>query len=477
MRHSPAIPLPPLTRVAIVGAGGPSGLVAVQQLLEAGIPPHKILAYEGRATAGGVWNYAEHPGDIHIQWRKNGTPLLRTDKELDAEGSNGPSAVYDRLRTNLPNKVMAFHNYPFPEDTPIFPWHYQVKHYLQDYAAKKGLNDIIQYQHRVLAVYHTPGTSDPAEKWTVVTENTITRQRRSELVSHIIVSNGHYNEPYIPRVRGLDSFTGEVFHSRWWRNPFQYEGKNVLVVGSKSSGSDIARELAVVDHEKRLKGEKVTRKIYQSLHGLVDPKNPTWDDDLEWAKEINVVAQIDRIDGGIIHLIDGSEVTGVDVIFYATGYLFSYPFCHEQPPFNSQPVTAALSPAEKDKGIPKAGGHTITNLDPSETFYAPDPTLALINLHYLVNPFPLGEITARLVAYSFAHAEVPPLPALRKQSSEPGDIRIGYPQEYINMDNWLLAIGEGGETGGPNHGWKRIPDEIREARRDALKTRKEVLGY
>lgn len=290
---------------------------------------------------------------------------------------------------------MAFHEYPFPEDTPQFPWHYQVKHYLQDYAAAKGwvwgssdmevltesrLNDVIQFQHRVLAVYHTPGTSDPAEKWTVETENTITRLRHTERVSHVIVSNGHYNEPYIPRVRGLDGFTGKVFHSRWWRNPFEYEGKNVLVVGSKSSGSDIARELAVVDHQKRLKGEKVTRRIYQSIHGLVDPKKPTWDDDLEWAKEINVVSQIDHINGDVLHLIDGKKVTGVDVIFYATGYLFSYPFCHEQEPFASQPVTVALSPPEKEQGIPKAGGKTITNLDQSETFYAPDPTLALINL-------------------------------------------------------------------------------------------------
>lgn len=33
---------------------------------------------------------------------------------------------------------MAYRNFPFPKDVSLFPWHYQVKDYLQDYAEKQG---------------------------------------------------------------------------------------------------------------------------------------------------------------------------------------------------------------------------------------------------------------------------------------------------------------------------------------------------
>lgn len=88
---APAIPLPPLTRVAVIGSGGPSGLVAVKQLLDAGVPPESILAFEGRDRAGGVWNYEAEPGRMHVDWRVEGPPVVRSDAEVASYGANGPS--------------------------------------------------------------------------------------------------------------------------------------------------------------------------------------------------------------------------------------------------------------------------------------------------------------------------------------------------------------------------------------------------
>lgn len=116
MSVSPAIPLPPLTRVAIVGGGGPSGLVAVKQLLDAGVKPDQILAFDDRPAAGGVWNYVADPGKPDIAWRKNGMPVLRSQREKTKPGALGPGGVlrlqaeltagiYDHLRTNLPKHM------------------------------------------------------------------------------------------------------------------------------------------------------------------------------------------------------------------------------------------------------------------------------------------------------------------------------------------------------------------------------------
>lgn len=191
-------------------------------------------------------------------------------------------------------------------------------------------------------------------------------------VSHVIVSNGHYNEPFIPPIRGLDTFEGEILHSRWWRNPLKYRDKNVVVVGSRASGSDIARELAVDDYDRRI----ASRTIYQSVRGL-KPDEKVWDDDFAWAKEISVIPEIDHIEGKTLYLVNGTIVENIDVIVFATGYLYSYPF-FARPPFDKYPVTRPL--ASGHVGLPRVGGQTIENLNNTDTFYLPDPTLAFIGL-------------------------------------------------------------------------------------------------
>ncbi len=136
------------------------------------------------------------------------------------------------------------------------------------------------------------------------------------------MSNGHYAEPFIPYVPGLWSFPGQVIHSRWWRNPAQFDGKNVLVVGSHASGSDVCRELAVRDETLAKEGKQPTRKLTQSVRaGAKD----AWveDDRLGWIKRIKVVAEVDRVEEGVLVLKDGSRLEGVEVIVFATGYLYS----------------------------------------------------------------------------------------------------------------------------------------------------------
>lgn len=95
---------------------------------------------------------------------------------------------------------------------------------------------------------------------------------------------------------------------------------------------------------------------------------------------------------------------------------------------------------------------------------------------YQVNPFPLGEASARLIAWAFTHGQVPPLPPLIRASDRPGEIKIGAPAEFDNQDAWLAAIGEGGVEG-DTECWPRSSEATRSARINALKMRKAELGY
>jgi cation diffusion facilitator CzcD-associated flavoprotein CzcO len=82
---------------------------------------------------------------------------------------------------------MAFRDHPFPADTPPFPSHKQIVQYLQATVKKRNLEPHISFSTLVRAVYFTPGSDDPASKWTVATSKTVDGERvdSSETFSHV----------------------------------------------------------------------------------------------------------------------------------------------------------------------------------------------------------------------------------------------------------------------------------------------------
>jgi cation diffusion facilitator CzcD-associated flavoprotein CzcO len=66
-----------------------------------------------------------------------------------------------------------------------------------------------------------------------------------ELDAHqVVVAIGNQRTAHIPQWAGDNEFTGEMLHSSEYRNPGPYQGRRVLVVGSGSSGMEIAHDLA-----------------------------------------------------------------------------------------------------------------------------------------------------------------------------------------------------------------------------------------
>ena len=60
----------------------------------------------------------------------------------------------------------------------------------------------------------------------------------------VVVANGNEHTPRIPEFPGAVGSTIEMLHSSAYRNPSPYADKRVLVVGSGSSGMEIAHDLA-----------------------------------------------------------------------------------------------------------------------------------------------------------------------------------------------------------------------------------------
>lgn len=73
-------------------------------------------------------------------------------------------------------------------------------------------------------------------------------KRVTEEFDAVCICSGHFDEAFTPEAEGMDEFRGRVMHAKEYDTPGvdDFVGKRVLCVGSRSSGTDIAREVSSV---------------------------------------------------------------------------------------------------------------------------------------------------------------------------------------------------------------------------------------
>jgi len=128
------------------------------------------------------------------------------------------------------------------------------------------------------------GGYDAAKKqWNV----TLRRSDGSERVMHprhLIFATGVSSIPAIPKIPGLDEFAGTKVHSGKFADAAQWKGKRALVLGSGTSGHDVAQELhangADVTLIQRSPTYVVSLKEAQSVYAIYSEGIPFEDCDL-----------------------------------------------------------------------------------------------------------------------------------------------------------------------------------------------------
>ena len=60
---------------------------------------------------------------------------------------------------------------------------------------------------------------------------------------HLIFANGLVGSPHIPELPGLKDFTGDVLHTTEFTNGAHWRGRKALVIGTGTSGHDVAQDL------------------------------------------------------------------------------------------------------------------------------------------------------------------------------------------------------------------------------------------
>ncbi|WP_225634642.1 NAD(P)-binding domain-containing protein [Streptomyces solaniscabiei] len=127
--------------------------------------------------------------------------------------------------SSLPGRLMPVQ----PGET--YPDSGHVVDYLTDYEKRHGLP--LQHSTRVDAVRRDGG------KLMVEADSGTWRARA------VISATGSWSRPFLPAVPGQSVFTGRQLHTVNYRQPADFAGQHVIVVGSGNSGPQIAADLAL----------------------------------------------------------------------------------------------------------------------------------------------------------------------------------------------------------------------------------------
>ena len=143
-----------------------------------------------------------------------------------ADGQSDPtfvSPVYDFLETNIPHTLMNYSDQPFPEGSSLFPKFPVVKQYLEQYAST--LRPHLKLAKQVLDAHPISGSG----KWSVTWKDLKSGDESSAEYDAVICANGHYSDPFIPAIKGLEAFheayPAAISHSKFYRLPDNYKEK------------------------------------------------------------------------------------------------------------------------------------------------------------------------------------------------------------------------------------------------------------
>ncbi|HZC17852.1 MAG TPA: NAD(P)/FAD-dependent oxidoreductase, partial [Caulobacteraceae bacterium] len=145
---------------------------------------------------------------------------------------------YPEARVDITSFLYQF---KFEKD---YPWrnHYATQAELQEYLDyiidKYDLRRRIQLDTKVSSAHW----DQDRKLWSLAIDGP---DGPETLESQFVVSaSGLFSTPVLPEIEGIERFKGKMFHTTAWDHSYDYTGKRVAVVGTGSTGSQLARGVA-----------------------------------------------------------------------------------------------------------------------------------------------------------------------------------------------------------------------------------------
>jgi cation diffusion facilitator CzcD-associated flavoprotein CzcO len=185
-------------RVLIVGAGF-GGIAAAIELRRHGLTDVRIL--DAAPELGGTWFYNRYPG----------------------------------AACDVPSHLYSFSFEQRRTWSRLCSPQAEILSYLGEVARAHGVDRLLAPGRRVSSCAFDESRS----VW--LTETEAGERHEAEA---IVLATGQLNRPSIPRLAGLDRFTGHSFHSARWDHGYDLRGKRVAVVGTGASAVQFVPQVA-----------------------------------------------------------------------------------------------------------------------------------------------------------------------------------------------------------------------------------------
>jgi cation diffusion facilitator CzcD-associated flavoprotein CzcO len=137
---------------------------------------------------------------------------------------------YPGCQCDVPSNLYSFSFAPKPDWTHTYPEQPQILDYLRDCVRRFGVGDRIRLNTEMQGAAWDAGE----RRWRIVTAG-------GELTARVLVAApGLLSEPSLPRIPGLDSFGGKVFHSARWDHSHDISGDRMALFGTGATAVQIA---------------------------------------------------------------------------------------------------------------------------------------------------------------------------------------------------------------------------------------------
>ncbi|AXY56085.1 FAD-binding protein [Acinetobacter chinensis] len=172
----------------VVGAGI-SGIAAAYKMNQAGY--HDYIVLEKAARVGGTWRDNNYPGC----------------------GCDVPSAVY------------SFSFSPSHKWSHLFAKQPEILSYLEEVVEKFDLGGKIELNNELISARW----DESKHIWTLETS------KGPYQAKTVVFTTGPITEPSTPKIKGIETFKGEMFHSARWNHDYDLSGKRIAVIGTGAS--------------------------------------------------------------------------------------------------------------------------------------------------------------------------------------------------------------------------------------------------
>ena len=178
-------------RVVVIG-GGMAGLLSVIRLRQLGF--HDVTVYEKADRLGGTWRDNTYPG----------------------------------IACDVPSHLYSYSFAPNPDWSHVFSPGAEIHAYLDDVALRYGVLDSFVFGTEVKKLEFAAG------RWHI----TISAERH-DVADIIIAATGVLHHPNYPDILGIETFTGQLFHSARWDHTASLDNRRVGIIGTGSSAVQI----------------------------------------------------------------------------------------------------------------------------------------------------------------------------------------------------------------------------------------------